>query len=68
MWRWQAMAALLVLTYVIVRISIDTSVDPASHNLWPFEILVWSLSGLGFLGLAGLFCWVPNKHVTNGGH
>jgi hypothetical protein len=30
----------------MVRVVRETSVDPTSHNLWPFEIVI--ASGLGF--------------------
>ena len=37
---------------VLVRIALDTASDPASHSLWPFEILV--ATGIGLVAaLAG---------------
>ena len=37
---------------VLVRIALDTASDPASHSLWPFEILV--AAGIGLVAaLAG---------------
>jgi hypothetical protein len=47
LWRWRGgwrMAALLpaaVMAFVVLRLFIDTARDPTSHNLWPFEILMW---------------------------
>lgn len=46
-WLAAPMIALAVVAVVIVRINIDTTHDPTSHNLWPFEIVI----ALG-LGLA----------------
>ena len=33
---------------------VQVSIDPTSHNLWPFEVLMLSLGGLAWLGLVGL--------------
>lgn len=58
LWRWRGgwrMAALLpaaVMAFVVLRLFIDTARDPTSHNLWPFEILMWgSLSCLWMLAV-----------------
>lgn len=40
-WRIAAAVPALIMTVVIVRIITDTAIDPTSHNLWPFEILIW---------------------------
>ena len=46
LWRWRGgwrMAAAVpaaIMAFVVLRIIIDTSRDPTSHNLWPFEILM----------------------------
>lgn len=47
LWRWRGgwrVAALLpaaIMAFVVLRLFIDTARDPTSHNLWPFEILMW---------------------------
>jgi hypothetical protein len=53
---WRILAALpaLVVIVVIVRIIVDTSRDPTSHNLWPFEIFMWGGIGLGVVGVLRL--------------
>lgn len=49
LWRWRgrwriaAVIPALVMGFVVLRIVIDTSRDPTSHNLWPFEIIMWGL-------------------------
>jgi hypothetical protein len=53
-WRLAAAAPLGVLGFVVLRIGVDTSADPTSHNLWPLEILLVALGGLAFIGLLGL--------------
>lgn len=46
LWRWRGpwriAAALpaLAMAWIVLRIVVDTSRDPTSHNLWPFEILI----------------------------
>ncbi len=57
-WRWQGywrLASALpgaVGAFVVLRILIDTARDPTSHNLWPFEIVMWC--GLSVLWMFAL--------------
>ncbi len=53
-WRLAAIVPLALLGFVILRIAVDTSADPTSHNLWPFEILLTGFIGLGILALLAL--------------
>jgi hypothetical protein len=51
-WKIAAAVPLAVVTFVVARILVDTARDPTSHNLWPFEILIWcgvALAGIGML-------------------
>jgi hypothetical protein len=47
LWRWRggwrigAAIPAAVMAFVVLRIVIDTARDPTSHNLWPFEIVMW---------------------------
>lgn len=47
LWRWRGgwrVAALLpavILAFVVLRMIFDIARNPTSHNLWPFEILMW---------------------------
>lgn len=49
LWRWRggwriaAAVPALAMACVVLRIVIDTGHDPTSHNLWPFEILMWGV-------------------------
>ena len=58
--RWEGLArkfawlsALAAVIYV-AKFAIDVSVDPTSHNLLPFELIVVSLIGLAYLGVCAL--------------
>jgi hypothetical protein len=53
-WRWFAAAPLLVLAADILLILVQTSIDPTSHNLWPFELAIIALVGLPTVGLLWL--------------
>ena len=53
-WRIAAFAPLLIVAFVVVRIVVDTALDPTSHNLWPFEILYAGFKSLVLLGLIAL--------------
>jgi hypothetical protein len=52
-WRggWRAAAAVpfAVMAFVVLRIVVDTARDPTSHNLWPFEILMWGGACVAFM-------------------
>jgi hypothetical protein len=56
-WKWRggwrvaaAVPAALVL-FVILRIVVSTLIDPTSHNLWPFEVLMFSALALVMVGV-----------------
>ncbi len=54
-WRVAAAVPAAAVLFVILRIIVDTSRDPTSHNLWPFEVLMCSaaaLAGIGALKVA----------------
>lgn len=57
---------------VMGRVLVETSADPTSHNLWPFEVVIAGAVGLGG-GLAGVliarliqrFLWMsPSQERT----
>ncbi len=47
LWRWRGgwrIAAAIpaaIMAFVVLRIIAATAIDPTSHNLWPFEIVMW---------------------------
>jgi len=55
MWKWRggwriaAAVPVAILAFVVLRIVIDTARDPTSHNLWPFEIVMFGLLALGII-------------------
>jgi hypothetical protein len=42
-WRMAAAVPAALMGFVVVRLIIGVSIDPTSHNLWPFEILIVGL-------------------------
>jgi hypothetical protein len=50
-WRFVALLPLFIVSFIVVRIVVDTQADPTSHNLWPLEVVVWSFLALAFLGV-----------------
>lgn len=40
-WRVAAGVPAAMMAFVAIRIVFDGLRDPTSHNLWPFEILIW---------------------------
>jgi hypothetical protein len=42
-WRLAAVVPTALMGFVVVRLIVGVSIDPTSHNLWPFEILIVGL-------------------------
>jgi len=62
--EWQLLAWVPVMPLVIWGsfIAIATTRDPTSHNLWPFELVIWiMLSGILF-GAVLLGRWLASRH------
>lgn len=53
-WRTAAIVPLALVAFVVLRIVVETSRDPTSHNLWSFEILMRILSSLFLIAVGGL--------------
>ena len=53
-WRLVAALPALWVGFVVLRIVLGTSVDPTSHNLWPFEIVQASVASLVLTALIAL--------------
>ncbi|APV48600.1 hypothetical protein BWI17_02210 [Betaproteobacteria bacterium GR16-43] len=60
MWKWRGALRVIgilplpVMAFVVGRIIVDTSHDPTSHNLWPFEILMVGGGGVALYFLLGV--------------
>lgn len=39
-WRLAAIVPAALMTFVVLRIIAGTAIDPTSHNLWPFEVVM----------------------------
>lgn len=64
LWRWRdkwrlwAAIPLAVMGFVVLRIMLGTAIDPTSHNLWPFEILMaGGCSVLAMIVISALRWW-----------
>lgn len=49
-WRIAALVPTAIVLFVVLRIIVDTARDPTSHNLWPFEILMFGTLALVIIG------------------
>lgn len=56
-WRIAAAVPAVVMAFVVLRIVMGTAIDPTSHNLWPFEIVMWG----GLSCLAMLLLGIAHK-------
>lgn len=60
LWRWRggwrvaAALPLALMAFVVLRIVVDGVRDPTSHNLWPFEIVMWGALSCGVMLLLAL--------------
>jgi hypothetical protein len=46
---------------VLLRIVVEATMDPTSHNLWPFELIIASMLGMVTAGAGGLLGWVVGR-------
>lgn len=60
-WRVAAAVPAVIMGIVIMRILIDTARDPTSHNLWPFEILMWGGASAVAMGVLALCRWLVRR-------
>jgi hypothetical protein len=55
LWRWRggwriaAAVPAALMAFVVLRLLVGVSVDPTSHNLWPFEILLTGALSVGIM-------------------
>jgi len=63
-WRIAAAIPALAMAFVILRIVVDTARDPTSHNLWPFEILMWGAASAVAMGALALFKRLARRGQT----
>ena len=45
-WKVWLLIATTVPLAVLIRVIVETSTDPTSHNLWPFEVVIAAALGL----------------------
>jgi len=57
-WRWVAILPLVVLALAVL----DIVLNPSSHNLWPFELIIWVVLGFIVLGVVGA---IRSRFVKN---
>jgi hypothetical protein len=48
-WRVLAATPLALMSFIVGRIVVDVARDPTSHNLWPFEILMFGAASVGVM-------------------
>jgi NADPH:quinone reductase-like Zn-dependent oxidoreductase len=60
-WRIAAAVPALMMAFVIGRFVVDTARDPTSHNLWPFEILIWGGASAVVMGVLALAKWLSQR-------
>jgi len=48
-WRVAAALPLAAMAFVVLRIVVDVARDPTSHNLWPFEILMFGAASFAVI-------------------
>lgn len=52
-WRVAAAIPAALMAFVVLRILFDTFRDPTSHNLWPFEILMFGVVSIAIIAVLG---------------
>ena len=65
-WRLAAAVPALVMTLVVLNILVGVMIDPTSHNLWPFEVLMWGLASLAIMVVLALARWIGRRRQKAG--
>jgi hypothetical protein len=65
--RWRLLASLpsAVFALFCIWLLVDISQNPTSHNLWPFEVAIWSIAALGILGIMALAKAIISRRVPS---
>ncbi|MGH8504420.1 MAG: hypothetical protein ACRETM_00475 [Stenotrophobium sp.] len=53
-WRLAAAVPVAIMGFVVLRFLLDTALDPTSHNLWPFEMIMYGMLCVGIIGVLTL--------------
>jgi hypothetical protein len=61
-WRPLAVLPLVALIAIVGSIVFGIRSDRTSHNLWPFEIVLWSIGSLVYLGMLHLIRKIVSAH------
>ena len=64
-WRLLASVPLFAMAIVMLKIIVDTNNNPTSHNLWPFEILFYSVGGLAYLAIVFILRWLIERFIIS---
>ena len=51
---------------IFIRVAVEATMDPTSHNLWPFEIIIAAVVGV-FCSLAGALAGSVLRYFTRRG-
>ena len=60
-WRWWPAIPLAAVGFVVLRIMVGTAIDPTSHNLWPFEILIAGGGSVAAMAVMSALRWSQRK-------
>ena len=72
LWRWRggwriaAAVPAVMMGLVLLNILVGVIIDPTSHNLWPFEVLMWGLASLAIMVVLALARWIGRRRQQAG--
>lgn len=62
-WRRMAFVPAAAVALWAAMIIVSTILDPTSHNLWPFELVLWLAGAFAALGLMALIKRLARPHT-----
>jgi hypothetical protein len=62
-WRWWAALPLAAVGFVVLRIVFATAIDPTSHNLWPFEIIMAGGCSVLAMAVIATMRWLERRNL-----
>jgi hypothetical protein len=63
LFRLPGAVAISVISFALIKIEIDIKANPTTHNLLPFEIIIWSILSLIIYWIVeGGVVWIANRN------
>lgn len=63
-WKITGSVPAIALALLVQKLAIDTTINHTSHNIWPFELLIWGGAGVIYLLVFHILRWVLQRNLV----